>query len=129
MNLLKKHVLPLAGAAMMSLAIVLPQTASSEEVTVAVRMFGAGKGNPYSGCNCTPGVFAWAPVFETLTKLNPDGSPGPLLATSWENVEPTRWRFKLQTEAAVEPSGMRDVLKADLSSLVELLKELPHCPN
>jgi peptide/nickel transport system substrate-binding protein len=96
MNLFKKHVLPLAGVAMLSLAVVLPQTASSEEVTVAVRMFGAGKGNPYSGCNCTPGVFAWAPVFETLTKLNPDGSPGPLLATSWENVEPTRWRFKLQ---------------------------------
>jgi peptide/nickel transport system substrate-binding protein len=96
MNLLKKHVLRLAGAAVLSLSVILPQTASSEEVKVAVRMFGAGKGNPYSGCNCTPGVFAWAPVFETLTKLNEDGTPGPLLATSWENVEPTRWRFKLQ---------------------------------
>ncbi len=93
MNLIKKHVLPLAGAAVLSLAVVLPQSASSEEVTVAVRMFGAGKGNPFSGCMCTPGVFAWAPVFDTLTKIREDGTPGPGLADRWENIDETRWRF------------------------------------
>ena len=76
---MKKRLLPLLGGAVLSLSVVLPQTASSEEVTVALRMFGAGKGNPFSGCMCTPGVFAWSPVFETLTKLNEDGTPGPSL--------------------------------------------------
>ena len=87
MNLIKKHVLPLAGAAVLSLAVVLPQSASSEEVTVAVRMFGAGKGNPFSGCMCTPGVFAWAPVVDTLTQIREDGTPGPGLADRWENID------------------------------------------
>ncbi len=95
MNLIKKHVLPLVGAAVLSLSVVLPQTASSEELTVALRMFGAGKGNPFSGCNCTPGVFAWSPVFETLTTIKEDGSPGPMLADRWEAIEPTRWRFHM----------------------------------
>lgn len=93
---MKKRLLPLLGGAVLGLSVVLPQTASSEEVTIALRMFGAGKGNPYSGCNCTPGVFAWSPVFNNLTFIDEQGQPQGDLAESWENVDPTHWRFKIK---------------------------------
>lgn len=35
-------------------------------------------------------------IFDELTMLEPDGTVVPRLAASWEVVEPTRWRFKLQ---------------------------------
>ena len=77
---------------------ITPLTASSEELRVALRMFGAGKGNTYTGCMCTPGVYSWAAQFETLTKLNQDGSVAPFLATRWENIEPKKWRFHLRKD-------------------------------
>jgi peptide/nickel transport system substrate-binding protein len=38
-------------------------------------------------------------VYEGLTALGPDGTPGPALARSWERVEPARVRFKLRSGA------------------------------
>lgn len=37
-----------------------------------------------------------APVFESLVRMQPDFTIEPLLATSWEFVEPNTWRFELQ---------------------------------
>src|SRR5688572_23841489 len=43
-------------------------------------------------------------VIEGLTRLKADGGGNyqwePLLATSWEQVEPTRWRFELRTDVS-----------------------------
>ena len=35
-------------------------------------------------------------IYEGLTAINAAGKVGPSLATSWQNVEPTRWRFTLR---------------------------------
>jgi len=93
---MRKSLLPLLGGAVLGLSVVLPHTASSEEVTIALRMFGAGKGNPYSGCNCTPGVFAWSPVYDNLTFIDEQGQPQPDLAERWENIDENTWRFTLK---------------------------------
>ena len=55
------------------------------------------KGNPYFGIG-TPSVFSWSPMFDSLTFVETDGSATPALATSWENLNPTTWRFKLRPD-------------------------------
>ncbi|MDC0074982.1 ABC transporter substrate-binding protein [Alphaproteobacteria bacterium] len=84
------------GLCALFIASLAPITASSDELKVAVRMFASGKGNTYTGCMCTPGVYTWSAQMETLTKLNKDGSISPFLAERWENIEPTKWRFHLK---------------------------------
>ena len=41
------------------------------------------------------GSVVWS-VFDSLVRRNADGSHEPRLALSWEQTEPTRWRFKLR---------------------------------
>ena len=41
------------------------------------------------------GSVIWS-VFDSLVRRNPDGTHDPRLALSWEQAEPTRWRFKLR---------------------------------
>lgn len=41
------------------------------------------------------GSVIWS-VFDSLVRRNADGTHEPRLALSWEQVEPTRWRFKLR---------------------------------
>jgi peptide/nickel transport system substrate-binding protein len=54
-----------------------------------------GKGNPFTG-RSVPSVFVWDAVFDPLVRIGEDGAPQPVLAESWEAVEPTRWRFSLK---------------------------------
>jgi peptide/nickel transport system substrate-binding protein len=54
-----------------------------------------GQGNPFTG-RSVPSVFVWDAVFDPLVRIGEDGSPEPVLATSWTTVEPTRWRFELR---------------------------------
>ena len=43
------------------------------------------------------GSIVWS-VFDSLVRRNPDGTHEPRLALSWEQAEPTRWRFKLRPD-------------------------------
>jgi peptide/nickel transport system substrate-binding protein len=52
-------------------------------------------GNPYRA-NGTPSNFIWLGIFDALTRLDPDGNLVPALATSWQNVDPNTWQFKLR---------------------------------
>ncbi|MEO8751129.1 MAG: ABC transporter substrate-binding protein [Casimicrobiaceae bacterium] len=63
---------------------------------VAVNNFPASLGNPYKG-NGRPGTLIWSALFDALTQLDDQGRLVPALATSWELVEPTRWRFTLRS--------------------------------
>ena len=38
---------------------------------------------------------------ETLVRLDPAGTPEPVLATSWEQTDDTTWRFELRRPRAV----------------------------
>lgn len=53
------------------------------------------QGNPFGG-RSVPSVFVWDAVFDPLVRIGEDGAPVPVLAESWEVVEPTRWRFNLR---------------------------------
>ncbi|MBL41423.1 MAG: hypothetical protein CMM49_02050 [Rhodospirillaceae bacterium] len=87
----------ICGLFALILTSILPAISfAQDELRVAVRMFASGKGNTYTGCMCTPGVYTWSAQFETLTKLKADGSVAPFLAERWENIEPTKWRFYLK---------------------------------
>ncbi|HVF18601.1 MAG TPA: ABC transporter substrate-binding protein, partial [Steroidobacteraceae bacterium] len=57
--------------------------------------FPASLGNPYRG-NGRPGTLIWYALFDALTQLDERGELAPALASSWELVAPTRWRFQLR---------------------------------
>lgn len=71
---------------------------SGETLRVAVREQPAQKGNAYQGCICTPAVYTWAAIFQQLTAIGNEGQTVPLLAASWENIDPTRWRIHLRQD-------------------------------
>ncbi|MCB2106323.1 MAG: ABC transporter substrate-binding protein [Rhodobacteraceae bacterium] len=43
-----------------------------------------------------PSSEIWIAIFDTLTRIDPNGAVQPALALSWENVSPTVWRFELR---------------------------------
>lgn len=79
--------------------MLLPLTlasASGETLKVGLRELAGAQGNPYSGGIQSPGSFTWSAIYEQLTQNGAGGVSQPLLATSWKNVDPTTWEFKLR---------------------------------
>jgi peptide/nickel transport system substrate-binding protein len=58
-------------------------------------------GVPWTGTG-SPGQYVWAQVFDALTFIGPDGSVQPALATSWEAVDDTTWRFTIREGATFQ---------------------------
>lgn len=73
------------------------RSAQSETLTIAASGRPPGLGNPYSSM-ATGGVHAWGYIFDAMTSLADDGTVAPNLATSWEILSPTRWRFFLRQD-------------------------------
>jgi peptide/nickel transport system substrate-binding protein len=69
--------------------------AQSETLAIAAPSRPPGLGNPFASM-ATGGVHAWGYIFDALTTLADDGSVAPGLATHWETLSPTRWRFYLR---------------------------------
>jgi len=69
--------------------------AAAQTLNVGVWDMPPGKGNPFTG-RSVPSVFVWDALFDPLVRIGADGSPVPVLAASFEPVEPTRWRFVLR---------------------------------
>ena len=78
-------------------AIMLaPPTTASAETTLKFAFQGDAKSlDPYS-LNETFTLGFLGNVYEGLTRRGPDLQVEPALATSWEVMEPTRWRFHLR---------------------------------
>ncbi len=95
--MLKKLVVGATALALGAAAAALPAQAQMQDKTLRVGAWdlAPSEGNPYFGIG-TPSVFSWTPMFDMLTFVETDGSPKPALAVSWENVDPTTWRFKLR---------------------------------
>jgi len=53
-------------------------------------------GNPYTAVGY-PSTLALSAIFDGLTRFSPDGKLSPALATSWELLAPTVWRFHLRS--------------------------------
>jgi peptide/nickel transport system substrate-binding protein len=88
----------LAGA----LAFAAAQPATAQDAT-SITVVGPIEPNSLDVCessNQAPGRITRQTVYETLTEVSPvDGSVTPRLATSWEQIDPSTWRFKLVENA------------------------------
>ncbi len=89
-----------SAAAVLGLSLLLPGQANAQAKPGWVTVVLEEEPEGLDGCNAnrsTPGRVVRQNVVETLTEINPDdGSITPLLATSWERVNDSTWRFKLR---------------------------------
>jgi len=99
-NVTKHHVMrSIAGA--VALAAVLgggPSLAQDKRDTLRVGL-NAGSpflGNPFQTRGAQP-LYFMASLYESVTIVGPDGSIQPMLAESWQVVDPLTWRYKLRT--------------------------------
>lgn len=69
--------------------------AEGERLRIGVNGLPVSLGNPYKG-NGRPGSLVWSAIFDTLVVLDEQGRQRPSLATSWQAVTPTLWRFQLR---------------------------------
>src|SRR5690242_2823418 len=86
------------GAAALALLLALPRNAYAGSAPVVIASEeDVSTLDPHLIRNNHPiGSVVWS-VFDSLVRRNADGSHEPRLALSWEQVEPTRWRFKLRS--------------------------------
>ena len=54
-----------------------------------------GLGRPGFG-TASPGVYTLWPIYESLTRVSPEGDVTGLLAVSWKNTDKLTWEFKLR---------------------------------
>ena len=89
-----------SAAAVLAMALLTPGQANAQAKPGWVTIVLEEEPEGLDGCNAnrsTPGRVIRQNVVETLTEINPDdGSITPLLATSWERINDTTWRFKLR---------------------------------
>ena len=72
-----------------------------DRVRIAVPNLPAFKGIPFGRpFGGSPDPFTISAVFEALTFVDSAGQVQPLLATRWERLTPTRWRFHLRKQVS-----------------------------
>lgn len=72
-----------------------PPTAADSVLRIALSAGPPTKGNPFAG-GATTANFIWPSVYDSLTRIDNDGTPQPWLALSWEAVTDTEWHFTLR---------------------------------
>ena len=77
------------------LAMAQPAAGQEKILRVGVGELSKAKGNPYVGSGL-PHIYVWAAMYDAMVDVDFTGTPRPLLTESWQNVEPTTWRFKLK---------------------------------
>ncbi len=87
------------GAAALAVLMGLPKMAFAQAAPVVIASEeDVSTLDPHLIRNNHPiGSVVWS-VFDSLVRRNADGSHEPRLALSWEQAEPTRWRFKLRPD-------------------------------
>src|SRR5690606_29383566 len=96
MNRLGKPVYALlACVALLSAGCSAPPPPRTDEVRFAVNALPPSLANPYRG-NGRPGSLLWLAIFDTLTEFDEHNQLQPSLATQWEMISPTVWRFTLR---------------------------------
>ncbi len=93
-----KRLISLGAAAALAAAVAaLPAAAQMQEKTlrVGVNQIPPDLGNPYKAIG-SPASYTFSAIFDSLTFVGGPEGPQPSLATSWENVDATTWRFRLR---------------------------------
>ena len=112
-------VLGLLGLAAAAGTALAPQTAFAQgEVRIGVWDLPPGKGNPYTG-RSVPSIFVWDAVFDPLVRPDENGQPAAALASSWQNIDPSTWRFTLRPGATF--SNGKPVNAAAVVATIEYL--------
>jgi peptide/nickel transport system substrate-binding protein len=75
--------------------LCLAAPAAAETLRIGMTGLPAARGNPYGGIYI-PALYTLSATYDSLTRLRPDGRLEPWLATGWEAVTPTTWRFTLR---------------------------------
>ncbi len=68
---------------------------SPKTLRVGVLTLPPDKGYPYNSTGI-PTIYTYRAIFDGLTYVTEAGQVEPFLATSWEQVDPLTWRFKLR---------------------------------
>jgi peptide/nickel transport system substrate-binding protein len=86
------------GAAALAMLMAFPRMTSAQAAPVVIATEeDVSTLDPHLIRNNHPiGSVIWS-VFDSLVRRNADGTHEPRLALSWEQTEPTRWRFKLRS--------------------------------
>src|SRR4051794_35903929 len=86
------------GAAALAMLMAAPRLALADTAPVVIATEeDVSTLDPHLIRNNHPiGSVVWS-IFDSLVRRNADGTHEPRLALSWEQVEPTRWRFKLRS--------------------------------
>ncbi len=91
-------VLTAASAALLSLALYAPSTALAQKTITIVIPEEPDSLDSCNSARSAVGRVIRENVVESLIELDPnDGKLIPRLATSWQQMNPTTWRFKLRT--------------------------------
>ena len=93
--------------------------AAGGTIRVAVSSLPPGQGNPFTGIGAQS-IYTWSAIFDSLTIVGDSGLPEPWLATSWENVDETTWRFTLRDDVQFSNGEAMDAeaVKATVDYLV-----------
>ena len=90
----------------------------TDELRIALNSLPPSLANPFRG-NGRPGSLLWSAIFDGLTQFDEDAKLQPALATKWELVSPTVWRFTLR-----EGVTYSDGKPFDSASVVSVVKWL-----
>jgi peptide/nickel transport system substrate-binding protein len=100
-----------------------PATEPPEPKSVTVGMGNLPpSGVPWTGTG-SPGQYVWAQVFDALTFIAPDGSVQPALATSWESVDETTWRFTIRDGVTFQNGEALDAAAVEATFAVLLSED------
>ncbi len=88
-----KHVLRASLSVL--LLWILPPAWAGDAIRVGVYGFPVGAGNPFQSTSISE-TFVYSAVYDSLTQIDEDGSVLPMLALSWQAVDPVTWLFDLR---------------------------------
>ncbi len=95
--------------------LLVPQLAWAEKtLTLGVQFLPATRGNPHQNVGL-PGTLPLNAIFDTLTRIGPDGAAGPALATTWEATNQNTWLLTLRRDVVFsngEPFNAESVIAA-----------------
>lgn len=72
-----------------------PQPDTAKVLRVGIVTMPPERGYPFNSTGI-PTIYTYRAIFDGLTFVNEAGEVQPFLATSWEQVDPLTWRFKLR---------------------------------
>lgn len=79
---------------LVALVVSMPVLAD-KSLTLGIQILPATRGNPHQNVSL-PGTLPLQAIFDSLTRIGPDGAAGPALATSWQAENETTWVLSLR---------------------------------